>query len=82
MEAKYITIWSCGTQILWIKHQLIDLDLSVKSVPIMFDNTSAISLSKYIVYHSMATHINIKNHFIHDHVDNDDFMLNFSNRKN
>lgn len=52
-------------------YQLLDYDLSYEAVKIFFDNTSAISLSKYNVHHSRATHIDIKHHFIRDYVGND-----------
>ena len=45
-KAEYIAVESCGTQILWIMHQLLDFDLSFEFVPIMCDNTSVINLSK------------------------------------
>ena len=54
IEAEYIAIESCGTQILWIMHQLLDFDSSFESVPIMCDNSNAISLSRYTVHHSRA----------------------------
>lgn len=40
-------------------HQLLYFDLSCDDVTIYCDNTSAISLSKYIVRHSRAKHIDI-----------------------
>lgn len=41
------------------------------------DNTSVISFSKCIVHHSRAEHIDIKYQFIRDHVENDNFSLEF-----
>ena len=58
-------------------HQLLDFDLDLESIPIMCDNTSAINLSKYTLHHSRAKHIDIKHHFIRDHVKNDEFCQNF-----
>lgn len=54
-------------------YQLLDYDLSYEFVPIFCDNTSVISLSKYIVQHSRAKNTDIKHHFICDHVENGDF---------
>jgi len=81
-ESEYLAIGSCGTQLLWIMHQLLDFNLCYESVPIFCDNTSAISLSKYTVHHSRAKHIDIKHHFIRDHVENGDFVLEFVNSEN
>jgi len=63
-------------------HQLLDYDLSFEAVPIFCDNTSVISLSKYIVHHSKAKHIDIKHHFIRDHIENGDFLLEFVDSEN
>lgn len=56
--------------------------LIIESIPILCDNTSAISLSKYTVHHSRAKYIDIKYHFIRDHVKNGDFLLEFVDFKN
>ena len=73
---------SCDTQLLWMMHQLLDYNLSYELIPIFCDNTSAISLFKYIVHHSRAKHIDIKHNFIRDHIENGDFSLEFVDSKN
>ena len=50
-------------------------------MPIRCDNTSAINLSKNPILHSRAKHINIKHHFLHDHMQKGDIMLEFTNTK-
>lgn len=47
----------------------------------MCDNTSVISLSKYIVHYSKPKNIDIKNHFIGYYVEIKYFMLNFVDSK-
>lgn len=42
------------------------------------DNTSIISLSKYIVHQSRAKHVYIKHHFIRYHVERGVFLLKFT----
>jgi len=76
-EAEYLAVGSCCTQVLWIMHQLLDYDLSLTSTPIFCDNTSAIYLSKNSMHHSIAKHIEIKHHFIRDHVAKGDIVLEF-----
>nr|XP_009767333.1 PREDICTED: uncharacterized protein LOC104218513 [Nicotiana sylvestris] len=76
-EAEYLAIGSCCTQVLWIMHQLLDYNLSLTSTPIFCDNTSVIYLSKKIVHYSRAKHIEIKHHFIRDHVPISDIVLEF-----
>lgn len=81
-ESEYLAIGSYGTQLLSIMYQLEDFDLSFKHISIFSDNTRVINLSKYTVHHSRAKHIDIKHHFIHDHVEKGDFILDFINIKN
>ena len=52
------------------------------NVPIKCDNTSAISLSKNPIQHSRSKHIDIKHHFIRDHVSNGDIALEFVDTNN
>jgi len=54
-------------------HQLLYYDISFEGVPIFYDITSAISLSKYIVHNSTAKYIDIKQHFILYHIESGDF---------
>jgi len=71
-EAEYVAAWSCCSQILWIKQQLLDYDLKLGCVPIKCDNTSAINLTKNPVLHSRTKHIEIQHHFLRDHVEKKD----------
>lgn len=60
-----------------MKQTLLDLGLSYDHVPIMCDNTSAINLSKNPVLHSRTKHIEIRHHFLRDHVQKGDITLEF-----
>ena len=62
-EAEYISVASCCTQLLWMKHQLEDYHITETCIPIYCDNTAAIYLSKNPILHSRAKHIEIKHHF-------------------
>jgi len=46
------------------------------------DNTSAINLSKNPIQHFRSKHIEIKHHFIRDHVQKKDITLSFVDTKN
>jgi len=76
-EAEYISAASCCAQVLWMKQTLLDLGLSYDHVPIMCDNTSAINLSKNPVLHSRTKHIEIRHHFLRDHVQKGDITLEY-----
>lgn len=75
--SEYIIIGLCCAQILWMSHQLSDYDLRFKPVKIFCDNSSASCLSKNPVHHSRAKHIDVKHHFIRDHVLKGDIELSF-----
>ncbi|GJR91755.1 ribonuclease H-like domain-containing protein [Tanacetum coccineum] len=56
---------------------LSDYDIYYKMVPIFCDNTSAIAISNNLVLHSRTKHIDIRYHFIRDHIHIGDIELNF-----
>lgn len=67
-EAEYIAAGSCCAQVLYMKQQLEDFKLKFDHIPIRCDNTSAINISKNPILHSRTKHIEIRHHFIRDHV--------------
>ena len=77
VEAEYIVVGSYCAQILWIKQQLEDFGLHVSNVSLLCDNTSAINLTKNQIQHSRTKHIEIRHHFIRDHVCNGDCEVKF-----
>ncbi|KAJ1691811.1 hypothetical protein LUZ63_015966 [Rhynchospora breviuscula] len=74
-EAEYVAAGSCCTQLLWMMQTLRDYELKFQNVPILCDNTSAILISKNPVLHSRTKHIEIRHHFIRDHVEKGDVEL-------
>ena len=58
---------SC-VQSIWIKHQLEDYSIHIDNIPLRRDSTSAINLTKNPIMHSRTKHIEIRHHFIRDHV--------------
>ena len=81
-EAEYISAGNCCTQILWMKQQLFDYGIIIYHIPIRCDNISAINLSKNPVLHSRTKHIEIRHHFLRDHVQKRDCVLEFVDTKN
>eukprot|EP00253_Pinus_taeda_P029784 PITA_29784 len=68
-EAEYVAAASCCTQLLWMMQTLQDLQITcTPPIPILCDNTSAISISKNPVMHSKTKHIPIKYHFLWEQV--------------
>ena len=81
-EAEYVAAGSCCAQILWMKQTLEDYGLKYDHIPIRCDNTSAINLTKNPIQHSRTKHIEIRHHFIRDHVLNNDICLEFVDTNN
>ena len=67
-EVEYITTCSCCAQAVWMKQTLRDYGINLDQIPILCGNTSAINLSKNLIQHSRTKHIEIKHHFLRDHV--------------
>lgn len=43
----------------------------------MCDNTSVINLAKNLVIHSRTKHIDVRHHFMYDHIDKNGIVMNF-----
>jgi len=81
-EVEYIAAGSGCAQTIWIKHQLSDFGLNLSKISLFCDNTSAINLTKNPVQHSRTKHIEIRHHFIRDHIMNGDCEIQFVNSEN
>jgi len=67
-ETEYIVAGNCCAQILWMKQQLEDYNIFLNHIPLKSDNTSAINLTKNPIMHSRTKHIEIRHHFLRDHI--------------
>ncbi|KAJ9552303.1 LOW QUALITY PROTEIN: hypothetical protein OSB04_016348 [Centaurea solstitialis] len=76
-EAEYVAAGICCAQVLWLRNQLQDYDIQLSKIPIYCDNTSAIAIANNPVLHSKTKHIEVRYHFIRDHVMNGDIELHF-----
>ncbi|KAJ9541588.1 hypothetical protein OSB04_028094 [Centaurea solstitialis] len=76
-EAEYVAAGICCAQVLWLRNQLKDYDIQLSKIPIYCDNTSAIAIANNPVLHSKTKHIEVRYHFIRDHVMNGDIELHF-----
>ena len=68
-EAEYIAAGCCASQILWIQQQLRDYGLNEEKTPIFCDKTSAIAITQNPNFHARTKHIDVRHHFIRDHVE-------------
>ncbi|GJS70473.1 retrovirus-related pol polyprotein from transposon TNT 1-94 [Tanacetum coccineum] len=78
-EAEYIALFGCCAQILWMRSQLTDYGFGFNKIPMYCDNKSAIALCCNNVQHSRSKHIDIRFHFIKEHVENRVIELYFVN---
>ena len=81
-DAEYVATGSCCAQILWLKQQLLDFDIKLSRILIMCNKTSAINLTKNLVLHSRTKHIEIRHHFLRDHVEKGDVVFEHVDSKN
>ncbi|GJT12762.1 retrovirus-related pol polyprotein from transposon TNT 1-94, partial [Tanacetum coccineum] len=68
-----------STSVLWMRSQLTDYGFGFNKIPMYCDNKSAIALCCNNVQHSISKHIDIRFHFIKEHVENGVIELYFVN---
>jgi hypothetical protein len=74
-EAEYIVAGACCTQILYMKQTLLDYGVILEKVPLLCDNESVVKIANNHVQHSRTKHIDIRHHFLRDHVAKGDILL-------
>jgi hypothetical protein len=74
-EAEYISTGVCCAQILYMKQSLLDYGVVLDRVPFLCDNQSAVKIANNPVQHSRTKHIDIRHHFLRDHVAKGDIVL-------
>ena len=76
-EAEYISAGMGCAQILWMQHTLENYGLIFSKTPLYCDSTNAISISKNPVLHYRTKHIEVRYHFIREHVQNGDVGIQY-----
>ncbi|WVZ93354.1 hypothetical protein U9M48_039341, partial [Paspalum notatum var. saurae] len=74
-EAEYLAAGSSCAQLLYIKQTLNDYGVELTRIPLLCDNESAVKLANNPVQHSQTKHIDIRHHFIRDHIAKGDILL-------
>jgi hypothetical protein len=54
-----------------------DYGVTYKSVPLMCDNSSVICLAQNLVFHGRAKRIQVRQHFLRDHVEMGDIVMKY-----
>nr|GEX59096.1 retrovirus-related Pol polyprotein from transposon TNT 1-94 [Tanacetum cinerariifolium] len=68
-ESEYVAVSGCCAQGLWMRTQLTDYGLFYDKVPIFCDSKSAIAISCNPVQHTRTKHMDVRYHFIKDHIE-------------
>ncbi|GJV90702.1 hypothetical protein Tco_1538515 [Tanacetum coccineum] len=76
-EAEYVSLSACCAQVIWMRTQLLDYGFRFNKIPIYCDSKSTIAISCNPVQHSRTKHINIRYHFIKEHVEKGTIELYF-----
>jgi hypothetical protein len=58
-----------------------EFGVSFERVPLMCDNTSAISIAKNPVFHKRMRHLERRHHFLRDHVKKGDIEMRYIDRE-
>nr|GEV48509.1 retrovirus-related Pol polyprotein from transposon TNT 1-94 [Tanacetum cinerariifolium] len=75
-ESEHV-VSGCCAQVLWMCTQLTDYGFFNDKVPIYCDSQSAIAISCNLVQHTRTEHIDVRYHFIKDHVEKGTIQLYF-----
>ncbi|KAK8455555.1 hypothetical protein SEVIR_4G136850v4 [Setaria viridis] len=76
-EAEYVSAASYCSQLLWMISTLRDFGLDFTHVPLLCESTSAISVAMNPVLHSKTKHIDLRYHFLRDHVERGDIDIGY-----
>ncbi|GKC65255.1 hypothetical protein Tco_1097853, partial [Tanacetum coccineum] len=76
-EAEYVSLYACCAQVIRMRTQLLDYRFYFNKILIYCDSKSAIAISCNPVQHSRTKHINIRYHFIKEHVEKGTIELYF-----
>nr|GFA39534.1 Gag-Pol polyprotein [Tanacetum cinerariifolium] len=76
-EFEYVAVSSCCAQVLWMRTQLTDYGFFYDKVPIYCNSKSAIAISCNLIQHTRTKHIDVRYHFIKDHVEKRTIELYF-----
>ncbi|GKA77653.1 hypothetical protein Tco_0784190 [Tanacetum coccineum] len=67
--AEYVSLTAYCAQFIWMRTKLLDCGYKYNRIPMYCDSKSAIAISCNPVQHSKTKHIDIRYHFIKEHVE-------------
>ena len=81
LEAEYIAMSEVVREILWYLRLLNDLRFHQQQVVVMVDSQGAIDFAKNAQFSQRTKHIDIKYHFIRDHIEKGTIKLQYISTK-
>ena len=78
-KAEYVAAAACCSHLLWIRQHLEDFGIHIKAIPLIYDNTSAVSMGKNPVHHKRTKHIDVRHNFLRDNIEKGNIVLTLSN---
>ncbi|GJZ90021.1 hypothetical protein Tco_0661948 [Tanacetum coccineum] len=76
-EADNLSLFAYCAQVIWMRTQLLDYGYKYNKIPMYCDSKSTIAISCNPVQHSRTKHIDIRYHFIKEHVEKGTVELYF-----
>jgi hypothetical protein len=76
VESEYIALALSVKEALWILTWLKEIGIDITTIPINIDSTGALNLAKNAQFSQRTKHIDIKHHFIRDHLERKEITLN------
>ena len=67
-EAEYVALALAVKEAIWLRKLHFDLELPVPVIPLHEDNEACIKIAENPVFHKRTKHIDIRFHFIRDHL--------------
>ncbi len=75
-EAEYMALGDAVKEVLWLSQLMVHIGLKLHSPPTIFEhNEGCKMLSTHPVHHQRTKHIDIKHHFVRDHIAAGDCQL-------
>src|SRR5882724_13689551 len=75
-EAKYVSVTHATKDALWLHTFLTEVARPLYHPTILFcDNQSSIAIMKDDQYHACTKHIDVRHHFIRDHISSGDISI-------
>ncbi len=69
-EAEYVALGDAASEAIWLKQFLTGIGINLKGrLKLYVDNKAAIDIAHNPKFHNRTKHIDVKYHFVRDHVD-------------